>query len=40
VPSFTVVTCLTPYGAVDLAVPEADGRLVAGYFKPTSPQGS
>jgi len=33
VPSFTVVTCHTPYGAVDLVVPEADARLVAGYFK-------
>lgn len=40
VPSFTVVTCHAPYGAVDLVVPEADARLVAGYFKPTSPQGS
>jgi hypothetical protein len=40
VPSFTVVTCHTPHGAVDLVVPEADGRLVAGYFKPTSPPGS
>jgi hypothetical protein len=36
VPSFTVVTCHTPYGAVDLVVPEADARLVAGYLKPTS----
>jgi hypothetical protein len=39
VPSFTVVTCHTPDGPVDLVVPEADARLVAGYFKPTSPQG-
>jgi hypothetical protein len=36
VPSFAVVTCHTPHGAVDLVVPDADARLVAGYFKPTS----
>lgn len=36
VPSFTVVTCHTPHGAVDLVVPDADARLVVGYFKPTS----
>jgi hypothetical protein len=36
VPSFTVVTCHTPHGAVDLVVPEADARLVASCFEPTS----
>jgi hypothetical protein len=34
VPSFTVVTCHTSCGAVDLLVPSADVPLVAGYFMP------
>jgi hypothetical protein len=37
VPSFTVVTCDTPHGAIDLVVPSADAALVASYFKTASP---